>query len=158
MKRLLIVWHTQFGGTAQLADAVLEGARSIDDVASVAQRAHATGVDDVLAADAYLWGCSENFGGIAGMLKDFLERIYYPCEGQLDGRAWSAFVCAGNDGRGAMQALDRIATGLALRKVHPGLVHLSGEVARAQRVPEPMLAQCRDLGATMAAGLSAGLW
>ena len=158
MKRLLIVWHTQFGGTAQLADAVLEGARGIDDVESVAQRAHATGVEDVLAADAYLIGCSENFGGIAGMVKDFFERIYYPCEGRLDGRAWSAFVCAGNDGRGAMQALERIATGLRLRKVHAGLIHLSGETARAQQVPQSMLEQCRELGATMAAGLSAGLW
>lgn len=158
MKRVLLVWHTQFGGTAQMAASVLEGARSIEDVRCVSQRAHASGVDDVLAADAYLFGCSENFGGVAGMFKDFLERIYYPCEGRLEGRAWSAFICAGNDGRGAMQGLERIATGLRLRKVHPGLIHLSGDVARPHQVPAAMLAQCRELGATMAAGLSAGLW
>ena len=158
MKRLLVVWHTQLGGTAQLAAAAVEGARSIDDVETVELRAHLAGVEDVLAADAYLIGCSENFGGIAGIVKDFLERIYYPCEGRLEGRAWSAFVCAGTDGSGAMLGLERIATGLRLRKVHAGIIHRSGEVARVQVVPQAVLEQCRELGATMAAGLSAGLW
>ncbi len=158
MKRLLIVWHTQLGGTAQMASAVTAGACSIEDVEIVEKRAHQAGVEDVLAADAYLIGCSENFGGIAGMVKDFLERIYYPCEGKLEGRAWSAFVCAGTDGTGAMLALDRIATGLRLRKVHAGVIHRSGDVARVQVVPEAVLAQCRELGATLAAGLAAGLW
>lgn len=158
MKRLLIVWHTQLGGTAQLAAAAVEGARSIEDVETVERRAHLAGVEDVLAADAYLLGCSENFGGIAGIVKDFLERIYYPCEGRLEGRAWSAFVCAGTDGSGAMLGLERIATGLRLRKIHAGIIHRSGEVARVQIVPQTVLEQCRELGATMAAGLAAGLW
>jgi multimeric flavodoxin WrbA len=158
MKRLLIVWHTQLGGTAQMASAAVAGARSIEDVETVEKRAHEAGVEDALSADAYLIGCSENFGGIAGIVKDFFERIYYPCEGKLEGRAWSAFVCAGTDGTGAMLGLERIATGLRLRKVHAGVVHRSGEVAHVQVVPETILAQCRELGATMAAGLAAGLW
>lgn len=158
MKRLLIVWHTQLGGTGQMASAAVGGANSIEDVQIIVKRAHQTGVDDALAADAYLVGCSENFGGIAGMVKDFFERIYYPCEGKLEGRAWSAFVCAGTDGTGAMLGLDRIATGLRLRKVHAGVIHRSGEVARVQQVPPATLERCRALGATMAAGLSAGLW
>ena len=79
MKRLLIVWHTQFGCTGALAGAAIDGARGVDGVETVALRAHNAGVDDVLTADAYLIGCSENFGGMAGQVKDFLERVYYPC-------------------------------------------------------------------------------
>ena len=90
----------------------------------------------MLAADAYLIGCSENFGGMAGQVKDFLERIYYPCEARIEARAWSAFVCAGNDGTGAMRDLDRVAKGLRLRKVHPGIVHRSGRVASTHPVAE----------------------
>lgn len=158
MKRLLVVWHTQFGCTGALARAAVEGALAVEDVDTVALRAHEARVADVLAADAYLIACSENFGGMAGLVKDFLERVYYPCEGRLEGRAWSALVCAGNDGTGAMRDLERVATGLRLRKVHPGIVHRSGRVAQAHPVPETVLGQCREIGATLAAGLSAGLW
>ena len=48
MKRLLIVWHTQFGCTAALARAAIEGARGVDGVETIALRAH----DDRLAAAA----------------------------------------------------------------------------------------------------------
>jgi multimeric flavodoxin WrbA len=158
VKRLLVVWHTQFGGTAQMAEAAIAGARGVGDVEIVALRAHVAQTADVLAADAYLVGTSENFGGMAGMVKDFLERVYYPCEGRLDGRAWSAFVCADNDGTGAMAGLERVATGLRLRKVHPGVIHRGRHGPRAHTVPAPALADCHELGATLAAGLAAGLW
>jgi len=158
MKRLLIIWHSQFGCTDALARAVLDGAREVQGVEAIALRARDAGVDDVLGADAYLIGCPENFGGMAGMVKDFLERIYYPCEGRLEGRAWSAFVCAGNDGTGAMRGLERVATGLRLRKVHPGYIHRSGIVAAPCAVPDAALAACRELGATLAAGLAEGIW
>ena len=158
MRRLLIVWHTQFGGTGQMAAAALAGARSVDEVETVALRAHDAGPADLLDADALLIGCSENFGGMAGMLKDFLERSYYPCEGKVDGRAWSHFVCCGNDGTGAIRGLERVATGLRLRRVHPGVLWRGGRTDAAQVVPADVLAQCRELGATMAAGLAEGLW
>ncbi len=155
---LLIVHHSQFGGTAQLARAAEDGARSVGGIEVVSRRAHEAGVDDVLAARAYLVGTPENFGGIAGMVKDFLERVYYPCEGRIEGRPWSAFVCASNDGTGAMTGLERIATGLRLRKVHPGFIYRSGRVAQAHDVPASVLSQARELGATLAAGIEAGLY
>lgn len=158
MKRLLIVYHTQFGGTGQMAAAALDGARSIDDVESVLTRALEADVDDVLAADALLVATSENFGGMAGIVKDFLERVYYPCEGKLEGRPYTVLVCAGTDGTGAMRDVDRVATGLRLHKVHPGIIHKSGVTAHEQVVPEDVLGTCRDIGATLAAGMSTGIY
>ena len=158
MKRLLIVYHTQFGGTAQLAEAALRGARGIDGVEPLLLRAAEADVADVLACDALLVATSENFGSLAGMVKDFLERVYYPCEGKVEGKAYSVVVCAGTDGAGAMFQTDRIATGLRLRKVHPGLVYKSGLTAQTHRVPAATLEACTELGATLAAGLAAGLW
>ena len=87
MKRLLIVYHTQFGATAQMAEAARDGALAIDDVDTLSLRAADAGVAELLAADALLVATSENFGGMAGMVKDFLERTFYPCEGQLEGPA-----------------------------------------------------------------------
>jgi NAD(P)H-dependent FMN reductase len=158
MKRLLIVYHTQFGGTAQLAAAAESGARTIDDVATVRMRAVDAGVDDLLQCDGLVIATSENFGSLSGIVKDFLERVYYPCEGRVEGRPYTVLVCAGNDGSGAMLQTDRIATGLRLRKVHPGTIYRSGLVAQAHAVPDAVLRECAEIGATIAGGLSAGIF
>lgn len=141
-----------------MAAAAREGARSVDDVDVVHLRAGDAGVDDVMQCDALLIATSENFGSLSGMTKDFLERVYYPCEGRVDGKPYSVIVCAGTDGTGAMFQTDRIATGLRLRKVLPGVVYRSGVTAQAQTVPADALAQCAELGATLAAGLAAGIF
>jgi NAD(P)H-dependent FMN reductase len=158
MKRLLIVFHTQFGGTAQMAEAAAGGARRIDDVETVVKHAADAGINDLLRCDALLIATSENFGSLSGMVKDFLERVYYPCEDKVEGKPYSVLVCAGNDGAGAMLQTDRIATGLRLRKVHPGTIYRSGLVAQAHRVPDATLEICAEIGATLAAGLSGGIF
>ncbi|MFO1310520.1 MAG: flavodoxin family protein [Burkholderiales bacterium] len=158
MKKLLIVWHSQFGGTEQMARASRDGALAEGDVDVVLKHARDAGVSDLLECDALLVATSENFGSLAGMTKDFFERVYYPCERSVEGKPYTVIVCAGTDGTGAMFQTDRIATGLALRKVLPGLVWKSGVTARPQTVPGDVLAQCREIGATLAAGLSAGIY
>ena len=158
MKRLLIVYHTQFGATAQMAQAAFDGARTIDDVDPHFLRAADADVADLMKADALLIATSENFGGMAGMIKDFLERTYYPCEGKLEGRPYALIVCAGTDGTGAVRDVDRVATGLRLHQVHPGLIYKSGVTAQRVVVPADILAQCTEIGATLAAGLAAGIY
>jgi len=158
MKVLLIVWHSQFGGTAQMAAAARDGARTIEDVAVEFKAAQDAGVSDLLRCDALLVATSENFGSLAGMTKDFFERVFYPCEHGVEGKPYSVLVCAGSDGAGAMFQTDRIATGLKLRKVLPGIVHRSGVTAQAHVVPEDVLARCATLGATLAAGIAAGVF
>lgn len=158
MKELLIVWHSQFGGTAQMAAAARDGAATIEDVAVVFRTATNASVDDLLRCDALLVATSENFGSLAGITKDFFERVYYPCEHRVMGKPYAVLVCAGTDGTGAMFQTDRIATGLKLRKVLPGLVHTSGVTAQPQIVPAAVLARCFEVGATLAAGLSASIY
>lgn len=158
MKSLLIVWHSQFGGTAQLAHAAREGAEAIEEARVVFLRAGDAGIDDLLGCDALLVATSENFGSLAGMSKDFFERVYYPCEHRVAGKAYTVIVCAGTDGTGAMVQTDRIARGLGLRKVHPGIVYKSGVTAQPQVVPPDVLGRCRELGALMAAGVAHGVF
>ena len=152
MKRLLIVWHSQFGGTAQMAEAARDGAATIADVEVVYRAASEAGVADLLQCDALLIATSENFGSLSGMTKDFLERVYYPCEHKVEGKPYSVLVCASNDGTGAMFQTDRIATGLKLAKVHPGVIYKSGLIAQAHTVPAAVRALCAEVGATLAAG------
>jgi NAD(P)H-dependent FMN reductase len=158
MKELLIVWHSQFGGTAQMAAAARDGAASMPDVTVTFIEARRAGEAEFRRCDGLLLATSENFGSLSGITKDFLERVFYPCEHAMEGKPYSVIVCAGSDGEGAMRQTDRIVTGLRMRKVLPGLVYRSGITAQAVEIPAATLAQCRELGATLAAGIAAGVY
>ena len=159
MSRLLIVYHTQTGGTKALVDAALDGALSISETATKLQRAADTTASDVIAADGLVLATPENFGTMSGMLKDFFDRVFYPCETALVGRPYSVIVCAGGDGTGAMRDVDRIVTGWRMRKVHAGLVaRRVGGMAGSSRgdLSADDIAKARELGTTLAAGLAYG--
>jgi len=157
-RRLVIVYHTQFGATAQMALAAFDGARSIEDIDTVLKRAADVGVADLASANALIVATSENFGGMAGMVKDFLERTFYPLEHELEGRPYALIVCAGTDGTGAVRDVERVATGWRLRKALPELIYKSGTTAQRVVVPDEVLARCREIGATLAAGVAAGIY
>ena len=151
MKRLLIVYPGTGGVTDRLAEAVARGARGIDDADTVVMLARDAAAGDVLGCDGLILGTPEKFGYMAGLMKDFLERVFYPCEGKLEARPYAVFVSAGNDGLGAVSSIDRIVTGLRMKKVHDGVI-VKGEPVDAA------LARCEELGATMAAGIAFGVF
>ena len=99
MKTLLIVYHTGGVKTAKMAEAVERGARDARaGVHVIVKRCADAGPEDVLAADGLILGTPENFGYMSGMMKDFLERVFYACEGKVNGRPYALFVGAGQDG------------------------------------------------------------
>jgi multimeric flavodoxin WrbA len=87
---------------------------------------------------------------MSGAMKYFLDRVFYPCEGKLEGRPWALFVRAGNDGSGAITSVRRILSGLGVREVQEPLL-IVGEF------DDSRLDDCEELGLTMAAGLEAGV-
>jgi multimeric flavodoxin WrbA len=151
MKTLLIVYHTGGVKTAQMAEAVERGAKGEENVRVVVKRCAEAGAEDVLAADGLILGTPENFGYMSGMMKDFLERVFYPCEGKVNGRPWALFVGAGQDGSGAVTSVERIVLGLRLNKVHEPVIGLK------DLTPE-ILENCEGLGAAFAAGLAMGVF
>ena len=151
MKTLLIVYHTGGVKTARMAEAVARGARSEENVNVVVKRCAEAGADDVLAADGLILGTPENFGYMSGMMKDFLERVFYACEGKVNGRPWALFVGAGQDGSGAVSSVERIVLGLRLKKV-------LDPVVAVKDLQAGHLAQCEELGAAFAAGLAMGVF
>lgn len=150
MKRLLIIWSTQTGRTGQLVAAAGQGASEFADEVDVrVLRALDAGLDDLLAADGLIVATPENFGYLSGAVKDFLDRTYYPAEGRVDGLPYLMLVSAGNDGSGAVRALERIATGFRWKRVAEPLI-VRGE-------PDPAAqTAARERGALLAAGIAFG--
>jgi len=125
VKTLLIVYHTGGVKTAQMAQALergalaaLQEAQAEGEVRVVMKRCAEAGPEDVLAADAIALGTPENFGYMSGMMKDFLERVFYACEGKIEGRPWALFVAAGQDGSGAIASISDRCTG-SVKSVSP---------------------------------------
>ena len=86
-KRLLIVAHAPSPNTRRLLDAVVRGAGDpdIENVEVTSLSPFDATPDDVLAAQAIILGTTENLGYMSGALKDFFDRIYYPCLEQTQG-------------------------------------------------------------------------
>ena len=74
MKTMLIVWHSQTGGTAQMVEALAEGARSVEGVRVRALRAIDSTADVALAADAFVFATPEGLEMLSGQLNDFFDR------------------------------------------------------------------------------------
>jgi multimeric flavodoxin WrbA len=162
VKRLLIVYHTQSGNTRLLAEAVLRGALAMaQDGGDAADadagietkmlRAADATLDDLLTCHGLIIGTPENFGYMAGMVKDFLDRVFYPAENKVDALPYALFISAGNDGTLAPLQIERILTGLRMRRVHDAVI--------VKNTPDAAgLQRCEELGAAMAAGLALGMY
>ena len=150
-RRLLVVFHSQGGSVERMSEAVVRGARRVEEVELRVVRALDAGLDELLWAQAVLFGTPENFGYMSGALKDFFDRTFYPAQGKVNALPYAVFVKAGNDGSGAVSSIERIVRGYPLRKIAEPLV-VRGEVG------DDDLAHCEELGETVAAGLSLGIY
>ena len=151
-KHLLIVAHNPSPNTQKLVDATLRGATNeeIDGVEVKHIPPLQATPDDVLWADAIILGTTENFGYMSGALKDFFDRIYYPCIEQTEAMPFALYIRAGLDGTGTRIAVAKITTGLSWKMVQEPII-LQGEYKTEFE------AQCEELGMLMAASLEAGI-
>ena len=162
MPTLLIPWHSRTGGTRQMAEAAARAAEAEGATVWLLPAAQA-GPEEVLAADGYLFATPENLAAVAGMMKDFFDRVYYPVLGRIAGRPYASLICAGSDGENAARQIARIATGWRLRAVaDPTIVCVHAQTPEAILADKTIgagdLERCRLIGATIAAGLAMGIF
>lgn len=151
MTKILIVYHSQTGHTKQMAEAVAEGAKSIEHTEVILKKAAETTLDDLLACNGLAIGTPENFGYMSGMIKDFFDRTYEHAQDKVFRKPYVVFISAGNDGTGALRAIERIALGYKFKNVfHP--------VIAKGKITAEILEQCREMGGTLAGGCSLGIY
>lgn len=151
-KSLLIVAHAPSVNTKAMSDAVFTGAMADAEELTVRSLSpFEAGPEDVLSASALILGTTENLGYMSGALKDFFDRIYYPCLEETQGLPYALFIRAGHDGTGTRRGVETIVTGLRWRAIQEPLL-CRGDYQ------DLFADQCHDLGMVVAAGLDAGIF
>ena len=146
-----------------MAEAAACGARTEPEVAVRLLTAPDASGDDVLAADGYIFATPENLAALAGKMKDFFDRAYYPVLDRINGRPYAILICAGSDGQNAVRQIARIATGWRLRRIaEPLIICTHAQTPEAilapKHIPPADLSRCTELGAAFASGLASGIF
>jgi flavorubredoxin len=141
MGKVLVVYCSMSGNTKAAAEAVAAGAREAG-AEVVVKTGFVAGPEDLVACSAVALGSYDAFSYMGGGLKDFLDRAFYPTQGQVTDRPYGAFVTHGGGGR-AITSIESVAASFKLRKV--------GESVLVKGAPdEAASAELRALGAALA--------
>jgi multimeric flavodoxin WrbA len=163
MNKVLIVFHSKTGGTYQMAEAAAKGAASEPGVEVNFIHAAEAGPNELFECDGYIFATPENLAMISGMMKDFFDRTYYPVLDRVAGRPYATLICAGSDGENAARQIQRIAAGWRLKPIaEPIIVCTHAQTPDAILAPKEIgefdLQRCEEIGATLAAGLTLGIY
>jgi NAD(P)H dehydrogenase (quinone) len=168
MTKVLVLYHSSYGHIETLAQAVAEGARSVDGVSVDIKRVPETMPEDVRRSsgmkvdqsapeatvaelvdyDAIIFGTPTRFGNMSGQMRTFLDQtggLWF--QGKLVGKVGSVFVSTGTGSGNESTALTFIPT-----LMHHGMV----VVGVPYGIPETMdISEVRG-GSAYGAGTIAG--
>lgn len=134
MATVLIVHHSPSPVTAALASSVIDAARSAateanqslglegDKAIRIVERhpldpeftADAL-AEELIAADAVIFGTTANFGYISGALKHYFDSTFMAAREKTEGKPVSWWIRGGYDTTGAAKAMRSLTTGFDLR-------------------------------------------
>ena len=99
MAKVLIVYHSMSGNTKAAAEVVAEGVGKVDGAEAVVLEGLKADVGDLLDCATLAVGTPDYFSYMAGGLKDFFDRTYYPTHGKVTDKPVGIFVTHGGGGK-----------------------------------------------------------
>jgi len=115
MSKVLVVYCSMTGNTKAAAEAMAEGVQAAGAQVTLKKGTEAQ-PKDLLECDAVALGSYDAFSYMGGGLKDFLDRAFYPTQGQVTDKPYAAFLTHGGGGR-AIQSIESIAQSFQLKKI-----------------------------------------
>lgn len=148
MPKVLVVYYSLSGNTRQMAEAVVEGARSVAGTEVILKTGLEATIEDLLECQGVALGSPDYFSDMAGGMKDFFDRTYYPAQGKVTGKPCVLFGSAGGPATRVIESLRKMAQRFKLEEVAPA-------VGASGKPTDAVLQECRDLGARLAQAASA---
>jgi len=140
MAKLLILYDSQTGNTERMAEAVAEGARSVQGV-EVELKYYAR-PEELAEAAAIIFGVPTYYHDITLPIKQVMEEAAR-ADVKLEGKIGAAFGSYGWSGEAPKQTLEILKNRFGMQLVEPA-IHVLYEPNQAQ------LEECRKLGKTVA--------
>jgi len=126
-----------------MAEAVAEGARIVSGTQAEVKEGLEATIDDLLECDGVALGSPDYFSDMAGGMKDFFDRTYYPAQGKVTGKPCVIFGSAGGPPSVVIESLRKMAEGFKLQE--------AAEPVGASGTPtEAVLEEWRELGRNLA--------
>ena len=116
MAKILVVYHTLGGNTKAAAEIVARGAGSVEGTEVTVKEGLQAVTDDLLTCDGIALGSPDYFSYMAGGLKDFFDRTYYPSKGKVTDKPCVIFITHGGGGS-AVESVQRVAKSFKFREV-----------------------------------------
>lgn len=150
-KKILIIYHSQTGNTEKIAEACFEGIIKNAEVEVRLKKAFVTSLKDIELADGFIIVSPEYFGYMAGAIKDFFDRTYYPARNKNINKPYALIICCENDGEGTKRSIESIANGYILKKTLDTLIVKEKEILQKMNA-------IKEIGETFSAGIALGIF
>jgi len=142
MPKILVVYHSLSGNTKAMANAVADGARAVQGVEVAVKTGLEATIEDLLGCDAIAVGSADYFSYMAGGLKDFFDRTYYPSQGKVTGKPCACFGSAGGPPTVVLELLDKMCRAFKMQAI--------GSVGCSGKPSADIEEECRNLGRKLA--------
>ena len=114
MAKVLIVYHSMSGNTRAAAEAVAEGVKGVAGAEALVMEAAQAGIRELLDCATLAVGTPDYFSYMAGGLKDFFDRTFYPTQGKITDKPVGIFVTHGGGGK-AVESVKSLCRSFKLR-------------------------------------------
>ena len=113
MDKILIIYGSEGGTVEKMAKTIKEGIVKTNGFEVILKKAEEAGQDDLRAVSGIAIGTPDYFDYMAGTVKDFFDRTFYPVQSKIRGSLTTDLPCVlfasgGTGGEPALASLKKI--------------------------------------------------